>query len=479
MFVAKIAKGVVLFQTPFSEKYDLVQKFRGMEGCDIPCNNPVDFMEAGLIERQKWDRFHTDVPLAISNDETPALTVNGAHVGGNHGQPGAAAIYAPGHSKDIRDVGALYKDEEGTKWTLLEIKRDYIILMSENIGLSYDDYAFKKRPVGTLAYIENGTDTAPIPTDGEVRENVWLEPVNCYVKRDLYVEKDGKLLPYVFGGEYDGAEIHEEYDVVHPVAMVEAIRLGRPEGGYTFRRYKAAGEPMIHVKGVYRISNDGTITYTFSHKKLRDVHFERSLGVMFQEKVDAFRGGVYRYIPKLLPFETEEGTFDFSLPHSTAPGPFPRDYMVAHKDWENPDSPPDRIVDYFKDENGNIVMGFVAGYLPEYDGAPQIRKNVLESAMELIYTRKAYPFFMDGDISSLRGVGYRRYFPATSEGTVYTVPFEGKTYIYMDFFKETTLSYVLSGKAVLVEKSDAITFEVKDGTLFATGEKGYAVFVMK
>ena len=124
-------------------------------------------------------------------------------------------------------------------------------------------------------------------------------------------------------------------------------------------------------------------------------------------------------------------------------------------------------------------MGFAVGYLPEYDGVPEKRKEYLESAMQLVYTRKAYPFFMHGDIPSLRGVGYRRYFPATSEGAVYTVPFEGKTYIYMDFFKETTLSYILSGEVVPVEKSDAITFEVKDGTLFATGEKGYAVFVMK
>lgn len=476
MFVAKISKGIALFQTPFSEKYDLVQKLRGMERSDIPCNNPVDFMEAGLIEREKWDRFHTDVPLAITSDETPALTINDVPIGANHGQPGAVSVAVPGHRKDIRDVGALYKDEEGTKWTLLEIKHDYITLMSENIGSSYDDYAFKKRPQGTLIYIENGENTDPIPTNGEIKENVWLEPVNRYLKRDLYVAKEGKLSLYMEAGEYDYAEIHEEYDIVHPVAMVEAIRFARPEGGYTEPHYKAQGMPMLRVRGVYRIEGDGSITYHFRQDKKRDVRFTVSRGAMAQEKINAFGGGIYRYIPKLLPFKTAEGTFDFSTPESTAPGAYLREYKVAKKDWENPDSPPDRMLDYFKDQHGNITMGFAIGYLPIYDGEGKTRKEKLDMAIHLYYTRKMYPSFLSGDIESAHGVAYKVYFPATDKGSLYTVQHDGKTYVYMDFFEENTVAIPAKKEARLLEKSETVSFTHASGLLTVRAEKGYAVF---
>ncbi len=479
MFVTRTGKGMVLFQTPFSEKYDLVQKFRGMERTNVPHNNPVDFMEAGLIEREKWDCFHLDVPLAITSDETPALTVNGVPIGANHGQPGAATLFVPGHDKTVADVGSIWQDEEGTQWTLLEVKREYITLMSENIGPSYDDYVFKKRPWGTLSYVENGEHPAPIPRGEQIWENIWLQPVNRYFKRELYVAKDGKLSIWVKGGEYDYAEIHEEYDIVHPVAMLEAIRYGRPEGGYTFLHYGACGAPMLRVSGVYRIESDGSITYHFTQEKKRNVRFEVSRGAMAQEKIDAFRGGIYRYIPKILPIQTPEGTFDFSELVDTAPGPFPKSYKVVQSDWENPDSPPDRMIDYFKDKNGKICMGFAIGYLPLYDGEGKTRKEKLNTAIHLRHTRKMYPLFLSGDIKSAHGVAYKVYFPASSKGSLYTVQHDGKTYVYMDFFAETLFAVPAKGTVRLLEKSDAISFSHENGCLTVRGEKGYAVFCLE
>lgn len=479
MYVCVSGKGDALFKFPYSAQYDIVQKMRGIISLGTPCNNPVDFMEAGLVRRDKWDMWHTDVPLAISNDETPAFTINNGHVGANHGQTAAATLMIEGHDKTMADVGSFWRDSEGTGWTLLHVEREYITLISENIGESYDRYAFKKRPVGVLSYVENGAHPKEMSCDVPIFEKIWLEPVDRYIKRELYVGKEGALSPYSQSGEYDYAEIHEEYDLMHPVAMTEAIRRGRPEGGYTFSHYKAVGKPMMRIRGIYRITKDGTFTHEFSHRKLCDVHFEANKGVIYQEKVNAFRGGIDRYIPKLLPLSLPEGDFDFSKPVDTLGGPFPEWYKVQKSDWENPDSPPDRMVDYYKDENGEICMGFACGYLPVLDGRPEIRKEMLECAAHLVRTRKGYPFFMSGDITACHGLGYRKYFPATSEGSLYAIPFSGKTYIYMDFFKKTTLSYALDGDIHLLEKSDAITFEVKDGTLYVEGKKGYAVFLME
>ena len=35
------------------------------------------------------------------------------------------------------------------------------------------------------------------------------------------------------------------------------------------------------------------------------------MGAMFQEKLDIYGGGMFRYIPKLLPFNCPDGKFDF------------------------------------------------------------------------------------------------------------------------------------------------------------------------
>ncbi len=455
----------------------MIQKFRGLEGTDTACNNPVDFMEAGLVRKDTWDVWHTNIPLAISNDETPAMTVNNAHVGGNHGQPGAVTLFIEGHDKTMADVGSFWKDSEGTGWTLLHVEREYITLMSENIGPSYDRYAFKKRPVGVLTYVENGAHPTEMPTDVPIFERIWLQPVNRYLKRDLYVEKDGVLSRYFQSGEYDYAEIHEEYDIMHPVSMVEAIRHGRPERGYTFSRYKPVGTPMLRISGIYRIMKDGTITYEFSHRKLRDVHFKANKGVIYQEKINGFRGGIYRYIPKLLPLSLPEGDFDFSYPTDTLDGPFPQSYEVKKSDWENPDSPPDRIIDYFKDEKGEICMGFACGYLPVFDGHPKIRKEMLACAAHLVRSRKGYPFFLCGDITACHGLGYRRYFPASSKGSVYTIPFGKCTYIFVDFFEENVWEIPVADNVTLYEKSKGITYKTENGNLIVHGEKGYAVFI--
>lgn len=235
---------------------------------------------------------------------------------------------------------------------------------------------------------------------------------------------------------------------------------------------------MIHVNGVYRIEGDGTVIYHFTHTKCADVHFGTSMAAMFQEKQDAFGGGVHRYIPKLKPLITPEGTFDFSIPYDISPGPFPTNCSTPASTWESPDAPPDRIVDYLRDAEGHDRLGFACGYLPLYDGVPEIRSKTLSCAVHIIRTRKGYPFFMSGDVPGAHGIAYKKYFATdTDRASVYTIPAEGKTYIYMDFFAENTLEIPVNGKITLHEKSEGIEYKTENGILTACGEKGYAVFI--
>ena len=72
MIVAR-HKDNVLFMTPFSNDFDLVQKFTVPLGLNTVYNNPVNYKEAGLMNRKKWDMWHIDIPFSIMNDEVTML----------------------------------------------------------------------------------------------------------------------------------------------------------------------------------------------------------------------------------------------------------------------------------------------------------------------------------------------------------------------------------------------------------------------
>ncbi len=467
----------VNFRTPYNEKYDLIQKYRGVAEGNFGYNNTVDNIETGLVLREKWDYWHSDVPLSISTDEAPPMTVNGTYIGANHGFSGAVGLYLPGHDKTLADVGSHWKDAEGTLWTLLTANEDVITLISENIGESEVRYDFKRNIEGTLIYVSGGEHTSDIVVGAKSFQTA-MRPVNRHTKRRVVAYKDGQA-KVVYGEEScDYAEIQEEYDVVNPVSMARALHENRPEGGYTAIP-QAMGDAMIKCRYIYRIEADGTVVIDFSYEKLQDVHLKVCMGAMYQEKLDVYGGGIYRYIPKILPFETPEGSFDFSVPVSTDyRAPFPKVKYIKADCWENPMSPPDKIVDILRDSEGHDRLGFVCGYLPIYDGVPKKRIPHLETAIHIVRTRKGYPFFMSGDLTKMRGVAYKKYFvPERDNAVIYTIPYEGKKYIYMDFFQEATLSVAVEGTVKLYEKSEAISYEVKDGMLSARGTKGYAVFI--
>jgi hypothetical protein len=230
----------------------------------------------------------------------------------------------------------------------------------------------------------------------------------------------------------------------------------------------------------HRVLADGTLLALFNYKKLQEITVNRYMGAMFQEKIDAYRGGIKRYIPKIKPFETPEGSFDFSTPYPLEGKPFPNFLHLTKEYWTNENSPSERMVDYFYDERGNARLGFACGYLPVYDGSPSERiKNLTHSAL-LIKTRKAYPTFLSGELQNAKGIAYKKYFPVSSNAASwYTVQAEGKTYLYTDFFTAETLTLPVQGKAILLEKSDGVTFEQTDNILTVTAPKGYAVFIIE
>lgn len=431
MFVSRY-KDNILFCTPFSEQYELIQKFSGIEEFPINFNHTVNFTEAGLKLREKLDVWHIDIPLAISNDEAPPVEINGMWLGANHEFYGAVSILCPSHDKSVADIGSVWRDDQGTVWVLISVSNDTLTLISENIGEGYESYAFKNKIPSDLTYVGNGEHTTTIRIGGGMW-NDTLKPIIRHTRRQVTVCVNGVEKIVSRDTECDSAKIYEEYEIVNPASMAEEICNKRPEDGYKTAIYSAMGSAMAKVSRIYHIQGDGTILCEFKIEKLTNISFSSSIGAMFQEKIDAFGGGIYRYIPKMKPIDSPEGVFDFSVPVPLS-GNFPRRVRVTSEYWENPESPPDRIVDYFYNKDGKMCMGFACGYLPLYDGVPGIRAEKLSNAVNIVNTRKAYPIFTDADVREIHGVAYRKYFEVNNQISNYTIPYGKEKYIFEDKF---------------------------------------------
>ena len=492
----------VVFRTSFSDRDDLIQIMSGVGEGAPETNNPVNFRLAGLQRKGHCDIWHADQVLSFATDECTPVVINGEDIGGNHGFPCAVLVFAPEHGKTVRDVGSLWRDEAGVLWTLLRVdNRDWLLLISENIGRSDTQFDFTDYISGHLSYLENGQETQAIVPESQCGHVQLTRAIRC-IKRDLTCLKRGEWR-LVTGTLTDcrEARICEEYEIVNPSGVAMAIRKNRPKGGYDAPPSLGQGEAMFLYRMTYRILDDGTILCDFDHQLLQPVRLEWYLGIMYQEKCDLYGGGVWRYIPKLRPFVSEGCRFDFSMPYNTAGQPMPRSFSLTPDVWTNPASPPDRQIDFIARENGTYLAAFAGGFLPCFDGAPEYRARHITDAGEIVRSVKTYPTFAGGkknvlvnrensasdgfsplNLASLRGVGYRKYFlpPPEGENACYTVEYAGITYLYMDFFSRETkrLQYDLQPgtKAVLLECAAGVSFECSERSVIAQGTKGFAVF---
>lgn len=487
--------GDVAFRTAFSGEYDLVQILRGLTSTPY-ANHPVDFRAAGLQRKGHPDIWHMDQVLAFSTDECSPMVINGEDIGGNHGHPCALRVFAPGHGKNVRDVGSLWTDESGLHFTLLRVdSADSLLLLSENIGPSVTAYHFADHVTGALRYVENGCHTEQICPQRQ-QGSVQLTSAIRHIRREAVCLKDGtwrEIGGYEAGCER--AEIREEYQIINPATVAEALRRQRPPQGYGEQPSLTVGEAMMRHCMTYRIEVDGTILCDFEHQLLQAVHMPLYLGIMHQEKCDVYGGGVWRYIPKLRPFVDQGRMLDFSRPYRTTADTMPRNRRLTPELWTEPLSPPDRQVDFIRRGDGTSAVAFASGFLPLYDGAPQRRAAQIGEAATLVASCKTYPTFAgsganlrhphrestDGAVSfpHLRGVAYKKYFLPEGEGTsLYAIPYGADIYVYMDFFAEephcVRMAKPCTQSAELLES--AAKWTVAPECVSAEGAAGYAVF---
>ena len=476
MFIA-IHNDFILVRTPFNSTHDLVQKFRGINNQTLTYNAPIDFAEAGLVDNSKWDYWHIDKFFNVSSDEATPTFTNGTHIGANHGQPCAVSVCSQNHQKTFADIGSLWQDQAGVKFTLIRVVDQNVLqFVSENQKENKNDYLFVKKITGNLIYLENGKDNKTIIV--QKQHNGYLSRSNRYKEKKVFVYDNGEWSPFFGAINCEMAEIREVYDIINPATVAEDLRKNRPENGYSNNLdLSQFGEPMITFNLTYRIMSDGTILSLFDVENLTNVNLHHYFGVMFQEKLDAYGGGVFRIIPNTKPMDCEEGVFDFTKPVALYGKPFPNTKHVTPEYFANADCPPDRIIDLFKDANQNFKLGFACGFLPLFDCQPQVRKNNLDCAVHIKHTRKGYPMAAYGSISKLKGVGYKKFFIPQNGTPVYTIPYEKEEYIYIDFIKEDTVKIPITQGVKVLQKTDGVEWFQDCSTLTVTGKNGYALFI--
>jgi len=469
----------VLFKTHFSDKYDLIQTFKNVVTSTTIANDPVDFNATGFIKKDTSDFWHIDIPIGFSTDEAVPCFINGSYIGANHGHNGAVSLTVNDHGKDCSDIGSVWEDDEGIKFTLVRVMDcNTLHFISENIGKSVERYEFVKRITGTLKYKANGKNTSPI-TNTEEQHVTDLKRAIRHKKREIIAVTNG--IPQLVSGtvECDCAKIYEEYEIINPATVAQDLSSKRPENGYTEPQDLGYyGEPMFLYKVIYQIDSSGALTIEFDHKKLMDIHFEKWMGAMYQEKIDVYGGGIVRFIPKTRPFSTPEGTFDFSTGVKLRGASFPENHQLEKSEWLSDAYPPDRLVDYFRDTNGIDKLALSCGYIPIYDGTPEKRKSI-SSCIHIYRTRKAYPTFLNGDVQDVHGVAYKKYFiPQNNDVSAYSIVQDKKTYIYIDFHSASSTSCKYDGTVSIFEKSEGISYTAENGCLSVNSDNnGYAVFI--
>lgn len=473
------ARGFLVVRTKFNDKFYLIQKFRGLDKTSNLYNNPIDFMESGLMYKDKPDYWHIDIPFALNTDEAVPAFINGGFIGGNHGCNCAIEVYAPNHGQNIADIGSLWKDNNGVNFTLLKIyNEDYLLFISENKGTSVNDYSFTRKICGQLVSIDDCNVKIIVPQEQKVSD---LRRAIRNKKTRVVAFIDGKERQFDGQIECDYVEIHEDYEIVNPATVADELYKARIKKPFTYQPDLADyGIPMLSCNLIYRIIGDGTVFTIFDYKKLTNVKFTRFMGQMFQEKLDVYGGGIWRYFPKILPFKTEEGQFDFSSPYCITDGLFPKDVYLTRENFNDNGSPCERVVDYFRDKEGRDKLAFACGFLPVYDGAPEIRNKRVSNVLHLKNTRKYYPTFVDGDLNCIKGVAYKKYFiPLNDKCSYYDVSFDNKKYLYFDVFNKINLVIPFVGKSEIIEEGGDVNLEITNDTIDLIGEKGYAVIVNK
>ncbi len=488
----------------YDEENNLRQLFKvNNAGAELEKNVIFDYRGAELINKANGSSKQlVKTPTA---DETAPPHFSTTYLGGNHGVSFGVRISSPGHGKTYGDIGSVWTDSEGIQWTLVRVlNANELLFLSDGDKNSVGNWTFAKTITGsTLTYNPSydnnfALNTTAITVASVLETGVQLQPAIGNRVQKMFVYRDGEVEEYVdvddiregFSVNCNKIVLQETYDIMDPSKIGYHLRQYRPEGGYTAPADIAeGGTPIMHYKQTITIHEDGDVIIDFDHELLETTRNFHYYGYQYYEKADVFGGGVYRYIPGVKDLVQDGTTYEFTKPYLMTNNHFPG-YTITTKDWADENFAPDRIIEYYADDNDQFKMAYAAGYIPVGIAAPDVRKDNVSTAFTMFNRTgmKVYPMFVNTsqfweEGSRINGVAFRHYDnldQSTDKVTAYDVEYNDDVYYYIDFLEdEDEFVLELDKKTVtegfeLVYKSADVECSIEGNKLIVSGKQsGY------
>ena len=496
----------------FDNENDLSQVFKIVNADSAITNNcHYDYHEAHLINKESGAKSAlVGYPQA---DESAPPHMNGTYLGANHGASEGVEVTATAHGKTNGDLGSVWVDSAGVQWTLIRvIDENTILFLSEaERNETTGNWKFADTITGTtLTYDASVSDNFAVNTDAITSITVKATSVQVFPSIGnrvikMHVVRDGEITTYENmdtvreGFKINGSKVilEETYDVIDPTLIGENMRASRPDGGYTSMADISVGDPIMKYKQTITIYEDGDVIIDLDHELLKKVYSFQYYGYQYYKRADAFGGGLYRYMPGLTKYTSGGKEYDFSIPvlmpvsneTNASSDLIPSSFTATSSYWAN-DIVPDRVIEYYKDAEGEYKMAFASGFVPIYDAAPDVRgENVTQTLYMLDRIgHKVYPMLANGNNykeagSKIRGVAFRHYDAldqSTKKVTAYDVEYKDDVYYYVDFLEdEENFVLDLDKKTVtddyeLVYKTDDVEYEIVGNKLIVSGKQsGY------
>lgn len=488
----------------YDEEYDLRQLFRvNNVGGEISKNVIYDYKDAYLVDKESGAKTQL-IGLPTADETAPPLFPQ-TYLGGNHGVSFGVRVTSENHGKTYADIGSVWEDSAGVKWTLVRINSTNELVFLSETTKQNGTWAFVKDMKGSTLTYDSAYDnnfalhTEAIAIGAIAESSMQLQPAIGNRVKHMYIYRDGEVevidevesIREGFTVNCNKVVLMETYDIMDPSKIGYHLRQYRPDGGYTAPADIAeGGTPIMHYKQTITIHEDGDVTIEHDHELLETFKSLTYYGYQYYEKKDVFGGGVHRYMPGVKGIESNGRFYDFSKPFDMTNDSLPGSYNATKNVWKDSNLAPDRTIEYYKDTEGNYKMAFAAGFVPVGIAAPDVRKDNITNALTM-YNRtgmKVYPMLVNTTQfaqagAKIQGAVFRHYdnlSQSTKKVTAYDVEYKDDVYYYVDFLEdEENFTLDLDKKTVtddyeLVYKTDDVEYEIVGNTLSVSGKQsGY------
>lgn len=429
--------------------------------------------------------------IVNNEDDNCPVELKSGYIGAGHGYDRAYILTLENHGKTYADIGSEWKDTSNISWFIVRIiDENNFVVIGQNADNNYD--TISSTNTGILTHVSGAVNTDSI--SGYRRSIYLIAPIDKNHVKKILLDGVSEVSGNGSFKANNYVDLIDEYDIINPQTIVPQIQENKPSGGYTENPDINTGNTFLHFSNIYRFLADGTMLVITTLDNDCDISLSNWGGTQYAQKssMSAFGGGLFRYVPKVLPIDGH----DLRTPVNMSSWNFTVNADKAY--WENPDSPPDRLLHLYTDGTGKYKAGFAVGYLPFAEGTPSVRKRNISNAMFLYKTMKAYFHLVDnggenGNMWSaytpFQSVVYRKpIFDLSNKHTsAYFVPNGDKCYMYADYHSvcddriKVPSEYVGKPMKVL-EKSDNVsvygsitTDEIRVRVTTSSPMYGYAV----